>query len=100
LNRSALARLIAQSNGTMHGTTPSYLSHRAPEREMTDERVIGSAPEIEGIKNVPSLALALFPRPELLVAGDSWRVSGGCGDGTGGKAQNVVDPGKDSTGGQ
>jgi hypothetical protein len=37
---------------------------------MTDERVIGSAPEIEGIKNVPSLALALFPRPELLVAGD------------------------------
>ena len=64
---------------------------------MADQRVIGSVPETEGaIKNVPSLALALFPRPELLVAGDSWLATG---DGTGGKAQNAEDPGKDSTGG-
>jgi hypothetical protein len=68
---------------------------------MADERVFGSGPETEGaIKNVPSLALALFPRPELLVAGDSWLVAGGSGDGTGGEAQNAVDSAKDSAGGK
>jgi hypothetical protein len=65
---------------------------------MADERVIGSAPETEGaIRKVPSLALALFPRPELLVAGDSWLASGGGSDGTGGKAQDAVDRCEDST---
>ena len=67
---------------------------------MTDEPVFGSVPETEGaIKNVPSLALALFPRPELLAAGDSWLASGGSSDGTGGGAKDAVDPGKDSVGG-
>jgi hypothetical protein len=66
---------------------------------MADERVAGSVAQAEGaIKSVPSLALALFPRPELLVAGDSWLASGGSGDKTGGEDQNTVDP--DSTGGQ
>ena len=68
---------------------------------MADERVIGPVAETEGAtKNVPSLALALFPRPELLAAGDLWLASGGGSDGTRGNAQNAVDPGKDSTGGK
>jgi hypothetical protein len=67
---------------------------------MADERVFGPGRETEGaIKNVPSLALALFPRPELLAAGDSWLASGDSG-GTDGEAQNAVEPGKDSPGGK
>jgi hypothetical protein len=66
-----------------------------------DDRIIGAVAGTEGAaKKVPSLALALFPRPELLVAGDSWLASDGSGDRTDGKAQNVVDPRKNSTGGQ
>jgi hypothetical protein len=67
---------------------------------MTDERVIGFGPETEEVKNVPSLALALFPRPELLAAGDSWLALGVHSDGAGGRAQNAMGPGKDSAGGQ
>lgn len=68
---------------------------------MAEERVIRSVAVTEGAtKNVPSLALALFPRPELLVAGDLWLASGGSSDETGGNAQNAVDPAKDSTGGK
>jgi hypothetical protein len=67
---------------------------------MADERVLGSVAETEGaIKNVPSLALALFPRPELLAAGDSWLASGGSSDGTDGGAKDAADPGKDPAGG-
>jgi hypothetical protein len=63
-----------------------------------DDRAIGSAAEAKGAaKEIPSLALALFPRPELLVAGDSWLASDGNSDRTA-KAQNAVDLGKDSTG--
>ena len=68
---------------------------------MADEQVIGSATETEGaIRKVPSLALSLFPRPELLAAGDSWLTSGADSEGVGdGKAQETVDPCGDSTGG-
>jgi hypothetical protein len=62
-----------------------------------DDQAIGSAAEAKGaVKKVPSLALALFPRPELLVVGDSWLASDGDSDGTD-KVQNAVDLGKDST---
>lgn len=65
---------------------------------MDDDQVIGSAAETKGaVKKVPSLALALFPRPELLVVGDSWLASDGNSDGTD-KMLNVVDPCKDSAG--
>ena len=68
---------------------------------MADERLTGSVAETEGtIRKVPSLALALFPRPDLLVTGDSWLASGGSSDRTGGNAQNAMDPDEDSTGGR
>ena len=68
---------------------------------MDDNQVIGSVAETKGaVKKVPSLALALFPRPELLVAGDSWLASDGHSDGMDGKMQAAVDPGKDPAGGK
>lgn len=45
---------------------------------MDQDRVIGSPVEIKAAaKETPSLALALFPQPQLLVASDLWRVSDG-----------------------
>ena len=68
---------------------------------MSDERVTGSVAETEdAIRKVPSLALTLFPRPKLLVTGDSWCASGGSSDGMGSNVQIAVVPGKDSTGGR
>jgi hypothetical protein len=65
---------------------------------MVDERVVRSVAQAEGaVKKVPSLALALFPQPELLVAGDSWLAASAVAATTGGKALNTADPSKDST---
>jgi hypothetical protein len=66
---------------------------------VSDDQVIGSAAEAKAAaKDVPSLALALFPRPELLVAGVSWLASDDKCDRADGEEPNAVDPCEDPTG--
>jgi hypothetical protein len=66
---------------------------------MADERVSRSAAEIEdAVKNVPSLAPALFPRPELFAVATHGRRR--VVTAVGAKAQNAVDLRKDSRGGR
>ena len=58
---------------------------------MDQDRVIGPAVEIKGaVKETPSLALALFPQPQLLVVSDLWLVSDGDSDRTKGEVENDV----------
>ena len=42
---------------------------------MDDETVSGSMEAIGAGKAVPSLALALLPRPQILAMGDPWQAS-------------------------
>jgi hypothetical protein len=86
----------AKSKEERNHTSLPLTSPSSGRDNMADERVIGSAAETAGaVKNVPSLALALLPRPELLAAGDSWLASGGSGDEVS-KAQSTVDAIRDS----